>query len=270
MNGYIKYTMHGFNRQYQKCDGKWEITLENNQEYLYQNHPFLYSVFIDEHLTSITFNIKEGLRLADYASEIGSELEKITFNLISRVPNLPINKPLCHPEIAIDYDGTKINVRANDFLELKDEIFILQTQSAKSIYEMGIANQVALKENSGEYNKMFCILQCSDRVIQFLGLYDMMANLISQRYSTSHKGIQEKVHNFFGKNREKYPFIQFYESDKCNKKKEDSFTYLRNKIAHSMQAEVGEFLEKSQGISFECIQKLLVIINDLLCEKVEP
>lgn len=266
MNSYIRYAMQGFNRQHLKCDNQWEITLTDDQEYKYENHPFLHSVFIDEHLTSITFKLKEGLRLEDYAPEISLELEKITFNIISRVPNLPIDKPLCILEAAMDYDGQQYTCQLRDYLTLHDEIYISATQVAQPIYEMGLSHQVAMRDNKGKYQEIFCLLQCSDRVIQFLGLYDIMSDLISKRYVTACKGTQEKVHDFFGKNRKQYPFIQFYESSKANKKNEDSFTHLRNEIAHSMQIGVEEFLEKSQGITFECIQKLLIVINSLLCE----
>lgn len=268
MRDYVRYQMQGFNKQLPKCDNKWAMTLTDARPYLYENHPFLYSVSIDEHITSMTFELKEGLSCLEYIEEIGYELERITFNIISRYPNLPIEKPICHVEAAMHHEKNITEGRFQDGINVIDKCSIAKTGSINELYEAALKTNVETKEKAEKYKELFCILQCSDRVIQFLGLYDIMSDLISKLYKTQHKGTQDKVHDFFGKNKGRYPKVGFYDSNKDNKKKEDSFTYLRNQIAHSIQAGVGDFLEVSEGISFECIQGMLVVINDLLCENV--
>lgn len=268
MRDYVQYHMYGFNKQLPKSNHEWAMTLTDVKPYLYENHPFLHSVSINEHITSITFELKEGFSCLDHIKEIGHELERITFNIISRYPNLPINKPVCYIEAAIHNGEDLTEGRLYEQLFMREDVFCMKQEPIDRLYEMALNNDVAVKEKTEKYKELFCILQCSDRVIQFLGLYDVMSDLISKLYKTQHKGTQDKVHDFFGKNRSRYPNVKFYESNKDNKKKEDSYTYLRNEIAHSMQVGVGKFLEVSQGITFECIQDILVVINDLLCENV--
>lgn len=268
MRSYVRYRMHGFNKQLPKCNGKWALTLKNIREHNYKNNPIFNSVIIDEHLTSITFYLNDGLSWKDYYAEIGYELERVTFNIISRVPNICISKPLCTFEVATDTNGQQIKTEMHDGMGTYDELDFIKTTSIDTIYEAGLNYPVAIKEKHKIYKEVFCILQCSDRVVQFLGLYDIMSKLISDMYSTEHKGAQDKVHDFFGKNKSRYPKVNFYDSSKGNKK-EDVFTHLRNKIAHSMQIGVGEFLEISSGLTFECIQGMLIVINDILCEDVK-
>lgn len=268
MRDYVQYRMQGFNKQLHQCDNRWAMTLTDVKPYLYENHPFLHSVSINEHITSITFELKEGFSCLDCIKEIGYELERITFNIISRYPNLPINKPVCYIEATIHNDKDLTTGILHEPIRIGEELFCMKTSSIDGLYEVALNSDVATKEKTDKYQELFCILQCSDRVIQFLGLYDIMSDLISKLYKTQHKGIQDKVHDFFGRNRDRYPKVGFYESNKDNKKKEDFFTHLRNKIAHSMQIGVKDFLEVSQGITFECIQGMLVVINDLLCGNV--
>ena len=244
------------------------MTFTDIKPYLYENHPFLYSVSINENITSIKFELKEEFSCLEYIKEIGYELERIAFNIISKYPNLPIDKPVCYIEAAV-HEGKDLTTGIiHDPIHIGEEIFCMKTASIDKLYEAALNSNVATKEKTEKYQELFCILQCSDRVIQFLGLYDIMSDLISKLYKTQHKGTQDKVHDFFGRNKDRYPKVGFYVSNKDKKKKEDSFTHLRNQIAHSMQIGVDDFLAVSQGITFECIQGMLVVINDLLCENV--
>lgn len=48
---------------------------------------------------------------------------------------------------------------------------------------------------------------------------------------------------------------------------EDSLTHLRNAIAHSEQMGASEFINISNSISDTHIKYLLIVINNLLCDK---
>lgn len=81
--------------------------------------------------------------------------------------------------------------------------------------------------------------------------------------------LQSKVHDYFGKNKDKYPFIAFEPSPKDPSRNEDSLTHLRNAVAHSQQIGAKKYLEVSRSISDEHIKQLIRVINDLLCDKTQ-
>lgn len=92
-----------------------------------------------------------------------------------------------------------------------------------------------------------------------MGLYDIMSDLIHSPAS------QDKIHDYFEKNKDEYPFVSFAKSRKNPNKSEDSFTHLRNAIAHSKQIGIKNYLDISNGISEGHIKHLLIVLNDLLC-----
>ncbi len=144
---------------------------------------------------------------------------------------------------------------------MRDECYLFKTISAKTIYDKGLSCRTNFEEYEALYKELFYILHSPHKVIQFMGLYDIMAELICSPIS------QKRVHDYFGRNKNKYPFITFEPSRKDTNKKEDSLTYLRNAIAHSRQAGISEYLEISDTISDEHIKCLLIVINDLLCDE---
>ena len=260
MNSYVKYSMHGFNHKHKAAlDGNhFEYTLTNNSPYKYCNHLFLESVYINESITEITFRLQPGKSCENYKNQISDELERICFNLIA-YSELPILQPYCLLEIAVKEDGNEILL--NDYVTLRDECFMFKTISAESIYEQGLKYSTNFDKYGAKYKELFWILHSPHKVIQFMGLYDIMAELISSPIS------QKKVHDYFGKNKSKYPFITFEPSRRDANKKEDSLTHLRNAIAHSEQIGATEFINVSGNISDIHIKHLLIVINDLLCNQ---
>ncbi len=86
MGSYVRYSMHGFNRK-NKAEVKgnrYEYTLSENLPYIYHDHPFLDSAYINDHITEITFYLQAGKSYENYVNEIHIELERICFNLISQ------------------------------------------------------------------------------------------------------------------------------------------------------------------------------------------
>lgn len=263
MSSCIKYSMHGFNRKNKaNLNGNYfEYTLSDNAPYIYNDHPFLESVYIGDHITDITFYLLPGKEAVDYIDEIAIELERICFNLISH-SELPILQPYCVCEFVMNEDGTQVEL--HDRIKLNDELFVFKTISAKSLYECGMEHNTSFQENQAMYQELFWILHSPHKVIQFMGLYDIMASLISTPISQKH------VHDYFGMNKSKYPFVTFSPSKKDPAKNEDCFTHLRNAIAHSKQVGVTEYLQIAEGVSDNHIKQLLIVINDLLCSKRIP
>lgn len=258
MYNYIRYSMHGFNIKDPK-DG-YKYTIKNNISHQFNGHDFLEKIFIDEHITSITFYLKEGLLCKDYLNAVHIELEKICFNLIA-YSELPISQPLCNLESIVDEKGNDIKCELRERMGFRDELICKKQILPANIFNAAFSHPSNFGKCEATYKKIFFILHSPHKVIQFLGLYDIMASLI-------HTPIcQKKVHDYFGKNREKYPFITFVKSKKNPNTSEDSLTHLRNLIAHSEQCGVNEFVKVSQNISDTHIKYLLQVINNLLCEK---
>lgn len=262
MPSYVKYSMYGFNHKNNaECDGKqYEYTLSDNKPYIYSNHDFLDKVVIDKNITSITFYLKPGFSCKEYIKEIHIELEQICFNLITH-SELPIDRPVCRLELAADELGNEIQLEINERFAFQDELIPFKNMSTQRLYNAAFNHVTNFNKHESIYKKIFFILHSPHKVIQFLGLYDLMATLIHEPIS------QEKVHNYFGENRSKYPFIEFKQSRKNPKNKEDSLTYLRNEIAHSEQLDIEEYLKVSEKISHIHIQYLLKVINDIICDE---
>lgn len=264
MPSYAKYLMYGFNHKNNtECDGKqYEYTLSDNEPYIYSNHDFLDKVVIDKNITSITFYLKPGLSCKEYINKIHIELEQICFNLIVH-SELPINCPVCCLELTTDEFGNEIQLEINERVALYDKLIMFKDISTQSLYNAAFNHVTNFNKHESIYKKIFWILHSPHKVIQFLGLYDLMATLIHDPIS------QKKVHDYFGKNKNKYPFIEFKKSRKDPKKMEDSLTYLRNEIAHSEQMDIKEYLNVSEKISHTHIQYLLKVINDIICDEEE-
>lgn len=262
MGGYVKYSMHGFNQKgkAESNENDFKFTLYDNRPYVYTDHSFLESVFINDHITEIIFYLQSGKSCKDYGEQIHIELEKICFNLLA-YSELPILQPYCRLESAINDDGTKVQM--NDYMTFHDELCIYKKINAKKVYDIGLQYKTNFSDYEAIYKEIFWILHSPHKVIQFMGLYDIMAEQIHSPI------LQSKVHDYFGKNKDKYSFITFKQSSKDPSKKEDSLTYLRNVIAHSKQIGIQKYLEVADSISDEHIKQLLIVLNDLLCDKLQ-
>lgn len=120
-------------------------------------------------------------------------------------------------------------------------------------------------EKKAEYKELFYILHNPHRAIQFIALYDILQGKIC---NDDERMRQETVTNFFGKNKTRYPFVKFVPRSDRPDKNEDTFTHIRNSIAHSKQAGIDEFLRTTEFISDEMISHLLSVISDNISGKV--
>ena len=281
MNNFVQYSLWGFNRCHKDRRGgtEWEITLQDNHEYIYQNHRFLRSVFIDDHLTSVTFYLRPGCKCEKHLKGIEREMEKIRFNILSRIPNLPVTFPICCRTAIVDENGQNLVVKLDEQAIFSDnELSVFRPIPANTVYDLAVNSKNALQNSEAHYRELFYILQSPHNVIQFIGLYDIMADLIIKRTkATSKEKPQNRVRDFFVKNRKHYNvFVKFfysyvpYKNGPKKRIKEDYFTKIRNQIAHSKDRGIKNFIKVSESISFDDIQKLLIIINDLLCGAVTP
>ena len=277
MNNYVRYALCGFSA-YNGDSKEWEINLQDNREHIYQDHAFLYSAFIGDHLESIVLKLLPNIRCIDYLEELDREVEKICFNIISHAVELSDVTPFWYLDLYIDENGQDCTLSLQEKIGLHEKLFVIKNFSAKSIYNAAFGNENALERYAPQYKALFYVLQNPNQVIQFMGLYDIMADLIYKSDANKEKDAKQyMICNFFDKYKGRYKGITVEMRDakdskgKDTTKKEDTFTYIRNQIAHSIDRGGTEnFLEVSKSISFEQIQTLLTIINDLLCGAVTP
>ena len=79
---------------------------------------------------------------------------------------------------------------------------------------------------------------------------------------------QKYIHNYLGRNKEKYPEVMFIKSD--SGKSEDMFTHLRNQIAHYEQVnDYNGYREIGNKIPPIMIRTLVKVINDVICEDMQ-
>lgn len=263
MSSQIRYKLEGFNISSQDANCSKFVTLKNNFKYSYKNHSFLESVFIDDTFSALTFTMLPGMEAINYLHEIGDELERICFNIIT-YSEVPTFKPLCYVEMITNEQGSEIKVKDN--LSFVDKIEIRPEIEASEFYDSIMSKNTPLSENKATYKELFFVLHNPHKVIQFIALYDILQNLIC---SADERNKQKRVRDFFGKNRNKYSFVHFHQSNDDPNKKEDTFSHLRNIIAHSKSAGIDKFLEISQRITSREISNLLQVINDIIAGETE-
>ncbi len=138
---------------------------------------------------------------------------------------------------------------------------------AKTIMEV----ETPISDKKAEYKELFFILHNPHKAIQFIALYDILQGKICEGRKTMR---QRDVTEFFRKNKEecpgKYPFVNFVSRNDRPNEKEDTFTHIRNSIAHSKQAGIDKFLKTTEAISDEIVSQLLKVISDIISnEKLE-
>lgn len=263
INSYVVYNMRGFSLKVTKSESvSKKIVIENNQPYKYSNHEFIDSLFINDEFNKIIFYMLPGISALEHITLIEHELEKVCFNIIAYT-EVETHQPICELESIVDEKGEKVNIYTKDSMVLNDQLQMIKKIESNDFYKKIVNNEVLIPNYQAQYKELFYILHSPHKVMQFIGLYDIMAELINSPIS------QSKVHVFFGKNKDRYPFIKFIKSRKGTSNKEDSFTYLRNTIAHSKQAGIDEFLATAQTITKDDISNILQVINDLICGNVK-
>lgn len=258
MSSQIRYKMHGFNVSPRGSSSSSFVTLKNNSKYYYGKHDILESVFIDDKFSTLTFTLLPGKEAKDHLDEISDELEKICFNIIA-YSGIPTVQPVCSIEMITNELGTKIEL--SERLSFRDSIEIRSEMEMSVFYENIMRKNTPLSDNKATYKELFFILHNPHEVIQFIALYDILLNLICR---PDERNKQKRVRDFLGKNRNKYPFIQFHQCNDNSDKKEDTFSHLRNNIAHSKSAGIEEFQKTSESITYREISYILQVINDII------
>lgn len=262
MSSKVVYKMQGFNKDYLRGSCKKTINIDADVIWNYTEHSFLQNVIISKELTRMEFVLQEGKEAKYYLNEIGNELERICFNIIAYT-EIPTIQPVCEREQIYNSDGSIMILE--DRINIHDELTICNNYSADDLAKTIMEIETPITDKKAEYKELFFILHNPHRAIQFIALYDILQGKIC---NDDERMRQEKVTNFFGKNKARYPFVKFVPRSDKPDKNEDTFTHIRNSIAHSKQAGIDEFLRTTEYISDEMVSQLLRVISDIISGKV--
>lgn len=251
---YVSYKLSGFSG----------LELEENQSFEIENNPYIESIKLNDKLSSITLYLKSDVSFQDNQNAIESFLDGIIFNLIIKT-QVDIDFPNWYLEFVSKKDANKSTVYER--LGIRDTIKIKRVQNAHYIYKDIVESPTAIGINRLLYERIFCILLNPNQVVQFMSLYEILLDKV-QNIMKNGEG-QEKVVNYLRINKEKYPFIEFQSSSKLSKngKPEDTFTYIRNTIAHcENKDDFDEYMKVGSSITSRMIKNLLLVLNDVIMD----
>lgn len=256
----LTFRMDGFNPEQWNRERHRTVVLEEDFEYYYANHPVIESVWMSRIFDRMEFTLLPGIQCekGEVYQKVVEELERLCFNLIAYA-GVETNCPKCRLETIKDEEGNKLQVR--DSIGFRESIQIRSSMDKETIRKCLMEPKTPIEEHYADYKEIFYILHNPHKCIQFMGLYDVLIHLICQDKENLK---QKNVHDFFGRNKEKYAFIHFYQDSKNKKQGEDTFTHLRNKLAHSKSSGAEEFLKAAESITDREISQILQVINDIL------
>lgn len=254
----IEFQLEGFS-----CDIGEDITydeqIQDNKPFVFENHKIFHSIYITDDFSRMILELKDGVDINKSYEAIVSECEKFCYNIISRT-----DKAIHQPLFKFLSSTQDFHMRIDETISLREVVCLTKKTKSDSFYKLITENEVLI-EKSGYYKAIFNILQAPNIITQFIGLYDILIELISYISSPKKEIKQTYVLNYFKKHKEHGIGIISCERDK-KIKEEDAFTKIRNDIAHSRRISPAAYSKIESQINLTTIKKMLVIINDLIIE----
>ncbi len=247
---YLRFRLEGFN----------SLNLRDNTEKICIDNEYISSIFINDDLTEMYVELREGVTYEQFHTEICTFLDGICFNMLSQVE---VDADVPYYMLELVCDGT--NYTIYDRACISDSMSLIRKVSATNFYDKIISEKNAVFEQHILYQKMFEMLHNPNTTMRFLGLYDLLLSLLSRNGELK----QKYVHDYLGKHKERYqPDISFFTNK--DGKSEDTLTNLRNKIAHCEQTnDLESYRTIGSQIPPAVIRILLKVLNDVICEKSE-
>ena len=249
---YVRYSMQGLNNLRISHNTKMPIT-----------HPLIKSVSIQDDLKCFALELNKGIQYIEHKSAIDLYASQLFFSLVVQT-DADIDQP--RKLISAVADGTR-----NDLFEsalITDHVEVsLKVEPVDFVYSMINTAPPAFDKREVLYERILGMLQNPNLVVQFISLYELLMELLTPNFPAQRPG-QKKVCNYFSQNTKKYPDVTFCPSrDKSRKFKEDSFTFLRNKLAHCEDTNNMDLYRQSGNeITCQTIKQLTRAINDVIIE----
>lgn len=250
---YVQYKLSGFSG----------LELKENEPCEIENNPYVKSVELNNDLTAVTINLRDGVDFEENKGNIELFLKELIFNLIIKT-----EADVEHPNWSIEYVRNGNMITVNEHIFIHDAVTVLRLVRANSVYSSILDSPTAIVNKQLLYERIFCILQNPNLVVQFMSLYEILSEMV-QKIIKNGEG-QEKVGNYFKSTMGKYSFIvKFYPSTKPGKngKSEDLFTYTRNAIAHCEDKnDLNEYKRIGSQVTSKMIKDLLLVLNDVIMD----
>lgn len=235
--------------------------IKDNKPFIFGNHKIFHSIYITDDFTRLILELKEGVDIWKSYNAIVSECEKFCYNIISKTDKA-IHQPLFRFLSATQGFHTEVD----ESITLREFVCFTKETNSNFFYKLITENEVLI-EKSGYYRAIFNILQAPNLITQFIGLYDILLELISYISSSKKEVKQSYVVNYLKKHREYN--IEIISSEREGKlREEDVFTKTRNDIAHSRRISPEAYSKIESKISLRTIKNMLVIINELIIENI--
>ena len=249
---YVQYSLKGL------CN----LRLTRNRK-IALHHLLVKSVLIQEELKWFALVLNEGVQYVEQKTAIDLFAKQLFFSMVVQT-DADINQPRIL--ISSYVDGERIDLV--EYFSLDEDIVCLKEEPADYVYKKIIDTAwPAFDTQKVRYERILSTLQNPSLVIQFISLYQLLMELLGQKASVKHPS-QQNVYDYFFKNSKKYPDVTFRKTRKKDREfEEDSFTYLRNELAHCEETnDMILYLKLGSSITCQTIKQLARVINDVIIE----
>lgn len=245
-----------------------KINIINNDKYTLDDE-LIESIFItvsDEYkLYSLTFEIKDEVEIdKNKYLKIIYQAENICLNIIKQ-GQVTINKPF----IRIIENSLFEPIELSDYLEIKDEFEIINIGiEAKHFYDVILKFDKNYINNILNYRRIYEFLKSDNKLIQFLGLYDFLLELVAkEKEEKNQNNVTDYINKYKHDLEQEYPFHQqVFDCKKIGRREklEDGITTFRNKISHFERVnDIERYLELEKSANW-FITPLIITISHLL------
>lgn len=245
MEGYITF----------KLDGLSCVELENSKRQELQ-HSLFTSFKIEEQLENVTLYFNDHVEID--LRRVKAEAEFVIFDLLMKlILSLEVEVDRPSYKLSAIHSSAKSNLEVYDSIELKCELTVKRLFDSEDFLNSISVNQPLVKQtNHLLYKRLYYILRNDNQVTQYLMLYDFLMEVVSQ----NNRKEQRRVGDFLKER--KIENISWHPTKRPGKTfQEDTFTYLRNEIAHAeFDNNFEEYEKVSNKVNGKLIQHLAQVV----------
>ena len=234
-----------------RIEGIKGIELKNISPFFIEDN-CIESFYLDLKLDKLYIKLKKEVNYEVEYDHI-NEFALSIFKSLLLINNIEIT----NPRIFLEQTGViNVSISASiDFIKI-------ESNDNGVFYKQLFDYSKSLQVNDDVTLRTFELLKSNDKIIQFLGLYNLIMELISSGNKTSN---QKEVTKYFKDNESKYG-IRLLTSTRKNSSEdlEDELTQIRNEIAHQERIkDYSKIHSISEKITPRLIKKMIIIINDI-------
>jgi hypothetical protein len=252
---YVSYSMQGLNNLKISQNRKMSIS-----------HPLVKSVSIQDELKCFALELNKGIQYVEHKAAIDLYAFQLFFSLVVQT-DVDIDQPQVF--LCSDVDGDRKALIENVCFDESATVF--RKDTVDNVYQRIKTAPPAFDKYRARYERILSTLQNPNLVVQFISLYELLMELLAQKSSLEYPS-QRSVSKYFSQNSKKYPDVKFRKTRKKDQTfEEDSFTYLRNELAHCEKtSDMILYHKLGSSITCQTIKQLTRAINDVIIEMRKP